>query len=111
MLSAMLDKTVQHQRQSAVKDSIGGNTPTWATQNADVKAAIWPAGSSTVRGFGRRDIVGTHMIATDRNLSATTKDRFSHGGVYYVVNGVEPYSNAGVTTEVLYLHDVTLRTV
>jgi hypothetical protein len=107
----LLDKNVTHQRSTGVKDAIAGNTPTWATQTANVRAAIWPAGSSTSRTFLRREIIGDYVIATNQDLSATTKDRFSHGGVYYVVNAVEKYSNAGVSVESLYLHDCTLRTV
>lgn len=107
----LLDKLVQHQRQTSAKDAIGGNASMWATQTANVRAAIWTAGSSMVRGFQRRDIIGTHVIATDQDLSAKTSDRFIHGGSYYLVNGVEKFSNSGVSNETLFLHDVTLRTV
>ena len=111
MLSALLDRTMDHQRQTASKDAIGGNVPTWAVQNDDEPVAVWSAGSATLRTFLRRDIEGTHVIATARDLSATTKDRFYDGTVYYTVNGVERFTNTAITAETLYLHDVTVRTV
>lgn len=107
----LLDKSLTHQRATAVKDAIGGNVPTWATQTSSVAAAIWPSSSGLVRDLGRRDINCTHVIATAQNLSAVTKDRFYDGSVYYQVESVEGFVNSHVTTEVLYLHYCNLRTV
>ena len=100
-----------HQRATAVADAIGGNVPTWATQTSGVRAAVWPTSSAMVRDLGRRDINCTHVIATDTNLSAKTKDRFTDGTIYYQVESIEPYVNAVVSFETLYLHYCNLRTV
>ena len=104
--------TIERDFHQGSDDGWGNPTvPTWATQTSSVAAAIWPAGSGLVRDLGRRDINCTHVIATNQNLSAVTKDRFYDGSVYYQVESVEGFVNSHVTAEVLYLHYCNLRTV
>ncbi len=108
-----LTKVAQHERSTNVKNAIGGNTPTWAAQNADVPCAIWPAGSTIGREFLRRDIVGDHVVVVGSDIAVTSKDRLTVSGEsgYFVVNGFEKYESATVSSEVVYAIDVTKRTV
>ncbi len=108
-LSQFLDQIADHQRAANAQDAIGGNVPTWSTQTASVPVAVWPRNSSILRDLGRQDIIGTHTIVTDRDIGASAKDRMLIGGNYYIVNGVQKFSNAFVGGETLYQIDTTLR--
>lgn len=111
MLAALLDKTGTLQVPTPATDAAGGTTRTWANSGSAFACALWPRSSALAKSFARNDILGTHVIATAASIGAKANNRISLGGVYYLVNGVEPFSNAGVTGETLYLYDVTLRTV
>lgn len=111
MLAAMLDKTGTLQRATNNKDASGGAVPSWAASFTSVPCSVWPKGSGLESVFQRNDIVGTHVIATDTDYGCKANDRWLVGGVYYIVNGVEPFSNASVSAETLFVYDCTLRTV
>lgn len=108
-----LTKTAQHERSTNVQNAIGGNTPTWSTQSADIPCAIWPAGSTLARTFMRRDIIGDHVIVVGSDLSVLSKDRLTVSGEsgYFAVNGFEKYESGAVSLEVVYAIDVTKRTI
>lgn len=112
ILTAMLDKTVQHQRLTAVADGSGasGGTPTASTINANVKAAIWPTSMMRESPFARMDLLGTHAILTDRDLAAQPEDRISYDGKYYIVKGAGLFSMASISPVTVYLMDTELRT-
>lgn len=111
MLSAMLDKTGTLQVDTASKDAAGGVTSSYSASYSNVACAVWPKGSGPSSEFQRTDMLGTHVIATDTDYGAKANDRWLISGVYYLVLGVEPFSNSAVTTENLFLHNCTLRTV
>lgn len=111
MLSSFLDQTATHERATSADDGSLGTDRTWSTQNAAVPVAVWPAGSAEARSFYRRDLIGSHVVAAASDLGAKAKDRLLINSVYYLVNGFEKYSNAGVSAEVVYLMDCSKRTV
>jgi hypothetical protein len=110
-LSAFLDTTAVHRRGVPAKDAIGGTTISWPIQTASVPCAVWPKDSGIVRTFARMDIKGTHALVTATDLGAKATDKFVIGASEYLVNGVQPFSNAGVSGETVIVHDVTKRTV
>ena len=112
-LSMWLTKTLQHERSVNSKNAIGGNTPTWASQNADVPCALWPAGTAMARTFLRRELVGDHVIVVGSDLTISAKDRFTVSGEsgYFVVNGFEKFNSETISSEIVYAIDVTKRTV
>lgn len=86
------------------------NAPTWATQISNIPCAVWPVGASVVSPFYRPEFKGTHIIAAGSDLGALPGDRMTlsgQGGVYYLVEGFELYSNAAISGETIYLLDVT----
>lgn len=110
MLSALLDKTADHQRAVSSDDGSLGTVRTWSTIVSGFPCAIWPAGGIIARDFYKREIIGDHLVATDRDLAVKPKDRLLIDGDYYLVNGFQNFSNAGVSAEVVYLVDCSKRT-
>lgn len=79
-------------------DAGGGRTPTFATENADVPAAIWPmsANPPLAEAFDRMDIVTSHAICVDADLAVKADDRITddgEAGVYYLVSGAMKFAN------------------
>lgn len=109
-LSAWLDKTATHERQTSAKDDIAGAVKTWATQTASLPCAVWPRSSQLIADLLRRDIMGDHAVVTDRDIGAKSKDRLLIDGEHYLVNGVQPFSNAMCGDTLVYLMDCTKRT-
>jgi hypothetical protein len=110
MLSSLLDRTGDHLRATSTDDGALGTDRTWATQAAGFPCAVWPAGSAEARTFYSRDLIGDHLIATDRDLGVKAKDRILVSGVYYLVNGFQSFANAAVSAETCYLVDASKRT-
>lgn len=108
MLAALCDKVVTHTAVTAASDGALGTTKTPGTQTA-TNAAIWPAGVALARDLYGTGFTGTHVVATAESVGAKADDWFTYGGEYYVVQGVQVFSNAGVSGEVLYLHDTVKR--
>lgn len=107
----MLDKTLTHKTSTTTQDAIGGASQSFGTSNSDIPCALWGKSAGTLRDLGRDDIVGDHIIVTAQDLSVKSGDQLIISSVYYIVNGAWSFSNASVTSESLYVHDVTKRTV
>lgn len=109
-IKALLDKTGNHQRNNPTADSQGGDVAAWSTINAGVKMAIWPAESNVANDYLRRDIVVNFSICTDVDLAARPSDRIVVGSDYYIVMGLEPYSNFGLVPHPIYIMHCQKRT-
>lgn len=111
-LSAALDKTLTHRAAVTTKDGFAGDTYTFpSVTNADVPCAVWEPASTTTRDLKRDDRLNTVSIVTAQNLGAVSGDQFTISSINYIVDGIQVFSNAAVTSEVLYLHTCTKRTV
>jgi hypothetical protein len=53
----------------------------------------------------------SHVLAFSSNIGAKASDRLVNGTDYYVVEGVENYSNIGVLGHPVYCVGANLRTV
>lgn len=102
MSSAMYDKTLLHERESRSLDAIGGTLSTWGTVSGheSVACAVWPASVSTVREFGREDMLAEYEIATEVDLGSALGDRLTIGGKIFNVLGYKPFSNVNMGPEV-----------
>ncbi len=107
----MLDRTVQHKRASYTAGSSGAQGATYATQTADVPASIWPMGANPLiaDAFKRMDIVTTHAICTDRDISAKAEDIITEGSDTYLVSGSMKFANSFVANCVVYVLAADLR--
>lgn len=96
--SFMLDRTVTVQRRTVSKDSVGGDTYTWATLYSGQRAARWDSGGNgnqTV--LLRTDGVVNYQFAFETDLGLRHGDRILDGGEYFQVVGVAVgYANAGI---------------
>jgi hypothetical protein len=111
MIEALLDKTLDHQRQVPAQDAIGGNAATWTAIASSIPCAIWGSGSSIAKTFLRRDSIVDNCIVTASDLGAKAGDRFVIGGSYYLFNGSNVFNNNAICGDTVYVIDATLRTV
>lgn len=95
MIESLLDRTGALQRQTAVKDAVGGNTPTWATVSGlgTVACAIGPASWVTTKNLNRPDMIVQSEIYTAIDVGAKENDRWLINGSYYLVLAYLPYVN------------------
>jgi hypothetical protein len=110
-LSTFMDQSAAHKRATATKDAIGGTVNSFTTLSSAVPCAVWPKDAGIVKTFARADLKGTHALVTTSDRGAKATDKFTIGTTDYLVEGVLPFSNAGVSPEVVIVHDVTKRTV
>lgn len=111
-IRALLDQTGTHERNSPTKTTSGADTAAWSTVNANVPIAIWPIDTQVANDFSRRDIVVTDSVCTDSDIGARPADRITVGSDYYIVKGLEPYSNtklmAGAKVYVMHCEKRTI---
>lgn len=106
----MMDTTGDHERNVPTTDANGGPVAAWVVVNAGVKFSIWPIDTAIASDYLRRDINVTSAVCCDRDLAARPADRINVDGIYYVVKGLEPYSNTALLTRPLYVMHCDRRT-
>jgi hypothetical protein len=113
LLRALMPERVTHQRNAPTKDANGGDVAAWTTVASGLRCAIWPVQEvpELAQAFQRRDILVSHVLAFSSNIGAKASDRLVNGTDYYVVEGVENYSNIGVLGHPVYCVGANLRTV
>ena len=115
-LTALLDRSLTIERQTATADARGGTVLTFAAIATNVPCAISPASASVTTDYARRDMIVDHHVYTTANLDAILPnglqlgDRFSDGSAHYLVKAVKKNANAQITGEVLYEADCEKRT-
>ncbi len=107
---AMMKITGDHERNAPTTDANGGPVANFVVVNAGVKCSIWPLDTQIASDYLRRDISVSHAVCCDVDLSARPADRINVDGVYYVVKGLEPYSNTALLTRPLYVMHCDRRT-
>ena len=113
-ISALLDQTLNLQRQTISRDASGAAVRTYSTLLANIACAVSPAGASVVADYARLDVIVTYSIYTTADLDtlvtngARLGDRLTDGTKYYLVKAVKKSANALVTSEPLYQVDCEL---
>lgn len=108
MWGTLIDQTAALERQSVSSDASAGTTKTFSTAIASVPVSIQPMKTQTIEDYMRRSInVDTTIYSTldfDMRLSGGLKDgdRFSIGGIYFIVYGVRKQLNLVLSSEPLY---------
>jgi hypothetical protein len=107
---AMMDTTATHERNVPTTDANGGPVANWTTVLASFKCSIWPLDTAVATDYAQRQIAVSHAICTDTDLGAKPADRINVAGVYYIVKGLEPYSNTRLLGRPLYVMHCDRRT-
>jgi hypothetical protein len=114
-LTALLDRTLNLERQVVAADASGGATRTFTALLSAVPCAIAPAHASVVADYARLDMVVDYHVYTTQDLDAAIPggvklgDRLADGSVYYLVKAVKKNANAQITSEVLFQLDCERR--
>ena len=114
-LTALLDQTMNLERQTATADASGGTVRTFAAVLSSVPCATAPASALVVADYARRDMLVDYHVYTTADLDslipggAKLGDRFTNGSVHYLVKSVMKNANAQITAEVLYQLDCERR--
>jgi len=93
MLSTLLDKTGNLERQTSSKDVIGGSTKSWAAVQTGIACAIGPASYQNTRELERSDMIVESEIYTAVDVGARIEDRWLINGKYYLVLAYKPFEN------------------
>ena len=112
-IDRFLSERLAHQRNAPTKTATGGQASSWSTVTASVKCCVYPIDTAARDDYARRDILVTTAIVTKTDAGAKATDRFydSVAGVYYVVMGVEPYSNDALIGHGVYVYHCDRRVV
>lgn len=78
-----------HERPDLTKTATGGANPTFSTVTTDLQGWIQPIDAFTAEQYGKRDLIVSHRIYFASDPAAIEGDRFSRGGKFYVVMGLE----------------------
>jgi hypothetical protein len=114
-LTALLDRTMNLERQTATADGSGGTVRTFAAILTNVPCALTPAAASVVADYARLDMIVNYTVYTTADLDilvtggAQLGDRFTDGSVHYLVKAVKKSANALITAEPLYEIDCESR--
>ena len=114
-LTALLDRTMNLERQSTIADGSGGTVRTFAAILSNVPCAVMPATASVVADYARLDMIVNYTLYTTADLDTLVTggvslgDRFVDTGVYYLVKAVKKSANAMITSEPLYEIDCERR--
>jgi hypothetical protein len=116
-LTALLDRTMNLERQATSADGSGGTVRTFAAILSNIPCAVTPAAASVVADYARLDMIVNYTLYTTADLDtvvtggAQLGDRFTDGSVYYLVKAVKKSANALITSEPLYEIDCERRVV
>ena len=114
-LTALLDQSLNLERQSVTLDASGGSVRSFAAILTAVPCAVAPASASVVADYARRDMIVDYHVYTTTDLDtllpggAKLGDRLTNGSVYYLVKDVKKSANKQITSELLYQLDCELR--
>ncbi len=99
-----------HERNVPTTDANGGPVAAWTVVNAGVKCSIWPLDTEVAMDYQQRQIQVSHAVCCDVDLAARPADRINVDGTYYVVKGLEPYSNTAILGHPIYVMHCDRRT-
>ena len=114
-LTALLDQSLNVERQTVSADASGGSVRTFAVVLNRVPCAVAPASASVVSDYARRDMIVDYTVYTTADLDTLLPggvnlgDRLTDGIVYYLVKTVKKSANAQITNELLYQLDCEKR--
>lgn len=115
MFSSLLDEFLTIQRQTIAPDASGGSTRSFAVAATNVPCAIAPASAAVTADYARRDMIVDCHVYTTANLDALLPggprlgDRLTDGSIYYLVKGVQKFTNAMIANEPVYQMDCERR--
>ena len=116
-LTALLDRSLNLERQSITPDGSGGAIRSFSAVLSNIPCALAPASASVVADYARRDMIVDYHVYTTSDLDtlvpggAKLGDRLADGAVYYLVKDVKKSANKQITSELLYQLDCERRTV
>jgi hypothetical protein len=102
-LASCLDQSAKIERNTPVKDAIGGINPGWSLRFAAVPCTIWPASVRTVETYATLDSVAEFEMCTAIDIGCTTQDRVTINGKIYYVVGYQPFANAQFSAETPFI--------
>lgn len=114
-LQFWLDKIISVERQTATKDSRGGETNgSWnpiSAATTNIKASLYkhsekPQHIATL--FARPSWKGDFVCITDVACAAKPGDRVNHNGVYYQIHDTFDYGHSNLIQPVVYVIDCSL---
>ena len=114
-LTALLDQTLNLERQSVTLDASGGSIRSFSAVLSNIPCAVSPASASVVADYARRDMLVNYHVYTTSDLDTLVPggvklgDRLTNGSVYYLVKDVKKSANKQITSELLYQLDCELR--
>ena len=114
-LSALLDRTLNLERQTITADASGGSVRSFSVILANVPCAIAPASASVVADYARLDMIVNYTLYTTTDLDTLISggvqlgDRFADGSNHYLVKAVKKSANAVISAELLYEIDCEMR--
>ena len=114
-LTALLDQTLNLERQSVTADASGGSVRSFSAVLTNVPCAVAPASASVIADYARRDMLVNYHVYTTSDLDTLVPggvklgDRLTNGSIYYVVKDVKKSANKQITSELLYQLDCELR--
>jgi hypothetical protein len=115
MFSSLLDQSLTIQRQTIAPDASGGSTRSFAAVATNVPCAVAPASATVTADYTRRDMIVDCHVYTAANLDTLLPggprlgDRFTDGTIYYLVKGVQRFTNAVIASEPVYQLDCERR--
>jgi hypothetical protein len=114
-LTALLDQSLNLERQTISADASGGTVRTFAAVLSNIPCAVGPASASVVTDNARRDMIVDYQAYTTTDLDTLVPggvklgDRLTNGVVYYLVKDVKKSANKQITSELLYQLDCERR--